>query len=89
MQALRPSHLAGFIAYQVLADFDNSMGQTTHCAMLPHGVTLEIPAIGFVVPYNQIILCVQLIEKRLRQSRITVPQDAGMSGPRDAFPALR
>ena len=87
-QSVRPCCLAGLIADEVLADFNNSMGQTAHCAMLPHRVTPKIAAIGFVVPDDEVVLRVQVIEQWLRKSWIAIPQNSGMPGSRRPFPTL-
>ena len=79
-QALAPGLLALGVPDQVLADFDDAVGQVPHGSMLPHGIALEAARVGGIVADDQVVFGVEGLEQWLGEARVAVPKTPACQG---------
>lgn len=78
-----------FVANEVLANFDQGVGNVAACAVAPHRVALQGAGVGLVVADNNIAWLSERVDQGIGDPAIRVGQNGGMPGPRLSRPAGR
>ena len=84
-----PGVRAGRVGDEVLADLDEGMGEPAPGPVAIEAVVLERPVIGLVVADDEVGIAGERRDQGERETRIGVPQEAGVPGPRPAAPDRR